>query len=871
MKATINFSISIFIALSVAAGLAIAGQPLVLQLMPAGNQVQLSWPSAIFDDTESMVFPEYEIQYSTNLTSWKPVTGKLRGVSGRSGPVFNLSLDYSPIPAFYRIQANLAPKTPDRLGDGGAEVFGYNAQFNTELAAIGEMPVQDFATNGANIAYLPQLSWDPTTAQFWSNFKSQFHLSSNELAVFTTNGFVVSERLASDSFGRSYYSLFNADLPAFVTADSVLHAWHGSYQSMLEELEEVELSTLLAQTISNMSLQLPQIWQSYGQGPLRDSILDADCFLTVANSLWVGQQVWSTLRDPSVEQEVTGALSAISRQGLEKIPLFGSMRTIDFSQFKVRGHYDASDRLRHYFKTMMWCGRIDRQIASEPPNQVDNDVRQLGTAVVLQSLLTQSGQFTNWSAIEQITRAFVGITDSMTFAQLGDLLSAAGIRSLADVTDLQVLTNLQTRLLSGELGAQSIHSDFFYSPLGPEQIKLPRSFTFCGQKFVLDSWAFSQVVFDRILWTSNGEPAKVFRRKPTCLDVAFSVFGDNQVVPEIAARILDTNGVPFRDGLPYQHNLLAVRKVVDDQDAGIWTNNIYTGWLSVLRALAAPTVDPKYPEAMRRRAWAMKTLNTQLGSWTELRHDTLLYAKQSYTEPGLCGYPAGFVEPRPEYWDSLKTLANLTAQAIGSLPLSGWVTIPSRDPAPWSPGSVTFSLADIQSSQVSFLNQFAGYMTTLAQMARKELAQEPFSADETQFLKDIMENSLVYTGIEQWNGWYPKLFYKNSLGGTAQQLPVCAHPDPQVVDVHTDLPDPFLTGDPGAVIHESVGNVNLLVVAVDNGPDRMVYAGPVFSHYEFEEPSGTRLSDAEWATMLGSSAKPPPPGWTRSYLVPQSQ
>jgi hypothetical protein len=108
---------------------------------------------------------------------------------------------------------------------------------------------------------------------------------------------------------------------------------------------------------------------------------------------------------------------------MQYVSLFGtnSYRWVDFFQFTVRGHYNNSERLRRYFKTMMWCGRIDLQLATFATNKED-DIRQLGTAIVLNYLLNQAGQHTNWSAFEQITRAFVGITDSMTLAQLNDLL-----------------------------------------------------------------------------------------------------------------------------------------------------------------------------------------------------------------------------------------------------------------------------------------------------------------------------------------------------------------------------------------------------------------------------------------------------------------
>jgi hypothetical protein len=59
----------------------------------------------------------------------------------------------------------------------------------------------------------------------------------------------------------------------------------------------------------------------------------------------------------------------------------------------------------------------------------------------------------------------------------------------------------------------------------------------------------------------------------------------------------------------------------------------------------------------------------------------------------------------------------------------------------------------------------------------------------------------------------------------------------------------------------------LLLIAVDSSADRMDYAGPVLSHYEFEMPSVTRKSDAEWSKDIREAKLPPRPEWTRSYLV----
>jgi hypothetical protein len=858
-----------------------------LGIQATRTNVNLSLPASINDPLQGLVFPEYTVQRSSDLNFWEPIGGRLQAISGRSGPMLNVSLNRDAGPNFYRavVSSSSSTTTTTETGDGGAEVFGYGTQFATELGLLDGMSVEVFSNNFPQPHYLPQIDWDPTTAQFWTNFNTDpaawnanlgtntagrrmndFRLDADELAIFQTNGFVVSGRLGGASFAQIYYEVFNDDLPVFVSTDSVMHAWHRTYENMLEELEEIELSTLLEQVITNMQAQLPQNYQAYGSGPLYNSFLDADFFLAVADSLWTGKQAPTALGIPGQDERVTLALESVASLSLRSLDLFGSLRVVDFSQFEVRGHYNDSVRLQHYFQTTMWCSLIDLRLATFYPNQED-DIRELGTALVLHQLLTEFGA---WAGLDQITTAFVGTTDSMTFAQLDDLLAAANIRTLADVPDLATLTNLQTRLLTGELGVEDIRSGVVFSPLSSDQAKLPRSFTVSGQKFVVDSWAFSQMTYDSILWSpADGTNVAVFkgktlRRKPSCLDVAFSIFGNDSVVPELAARMMETNGVIWRDDLPYQRNLTAVRNVIDSQDPGSWTNNTYMAWLGALRALSAPTVDPKYPEAMRTRAWAMKTLNTQLASWSELRHDTLLYAQQSYTSLTTCSYPAGFIEPRPEFWGQMNALATLTASAVAALPLSGTIVLPGS--------TVSYDLGVIKSAQLGCLTNFAATMLTLKQMAEEELTQRPFSPAEIAFLKNLIEETtLPYTGFHQYNGWYPRLFYRSNFGGDDFDLTQGSDKwDAMVADVQTDTPGDVITGDPGAVLHEAVGNVHLLMIAVDNGPDRMVYAGPVLSHYEFEEPGVTRLTDADWKTMVQSASQPPSPDWTQSYLVPAS-
>jgi hypothetical protein len=49
----------------------------------------------------------------------------------------------------------------------------------------------------------------------------------------------------------------------------------------------------------------------------------------------------------------------------------------------------------------------------------------------------------------------------------------------------------------------------------------------------------------------------------------------------------------------------------------------------------------------------------------------------------------------------------------------------------------------------------------------------------------------------------------------------------------------------------------------------MVYVGPAYSYYEFEQPAEKRLTDELWAQMLQTESMPERPEWTREFQAPK--
>jgi hypothetical protein len=140
----------------------------------------------------------------------------------------------------------------------GDDVFGYQAAFDRELARIGEITSAELAKLHPAAKYLAALTWDPTTAKYFSDFQQHgwFQLKPDETALLKKNGFVVSGRLSASSFAELYYRVFTLDLPVFITADSLLHAWHRSYDAILEEIEDRYLMTSVDEILGGMADKL---------------------------------------------------------------------------------------------------------------------------------------------------------------------------------------------------------------------------------------------------------------------------------------------------------------------------------------------------------------------------------------------------------------------------------------------------------------------------------------------------------------------------------------------------------------------------------------------------------------------------------------
>ena len=223
-------------------------------------------------------------------------------------------------------------------------------------------------------------------------------------------------------------------------------------------------------------------------------------------------------------------------------------------------------------------------------------------------------------------------------------------------------------------------------------------------------------------------------------------------------------------------------------------------------------------------AWQRPLLNTQLASWAELRHDTILYAKQSYSGGIACEFPDGYVDPYPAAFERLRLYALKGMEATEFL----------LDADAALAGSVR-----------SYFAELADISGTLKEMAEYQRTGMPFTAEHMAFLNDAVRSSQEGCGGPPvYSGWYARLaFYETD-----------AEYDPTIADVHTNPGTPSV---PASVLHVGTGEPRLMVVTVDTCAGPRAYIGVASSYFEVIVEGLDRLTDEEWSPMAPQAADVP--------------
>ncbi|MFZ5919358.1 MAG: DUF3160 domain-containing protein [Chloroflexota bacterium] len=644
------------------------------------------------------------------------------------------------------------------------------------------------------------------------------------------NGFVVVPSMAFGSMAEAYQQLKDRPLPILVTTDALLHTAHLFFDNLLRI---VEITTLRARLVGLIRVLLDASARDVAQADdpaVREAARRNLAFFSVgARLLEPSHQVAADVAD-LVDAELQLIRERTTGVPLPKSQVLGIRE--DYSQYIPRGHYTRNDDLRTYFLAVMWYGRMGFFLCPSESHALSQaDIERLARQALLitrylyHERVGEVSALDVWRGIYETTALFAGRAEDPgpdAYACLarevwGDL---PGVNQLAGGERLAAfLTQARQQLpRPGVLSTYYLTDD----TLTPRWQDGTLGFRFLSQRFVPDTHILSELVWDRVgRYLGRGEPFTLYvsmydgpyRGAPRGLDV-LAAFGS-----ELAERILHDEGDTEYGGYAEKLAGLKARYAQADSEP-----DLYHRWLGVFRELLVlpPETAPTF---MRNQAWARKQLNAALGSWAELRHDTMLYIKQSYTStPRGAAFeapppsPAAYVEPCPQVYRRLGALITHLRQG-----LDGW--------------------GMIEAGVRAKLTEFEALLSELSDIAARELQGRWPDASET---KDLSAIGARLKGLLRW----PQELVAQISSSADDRMAI-------VADVHTHL-------EGGVVLEEAVGDPFLICVELEREGRRVLYWGAVFSYYEFKQPLNDRLTDEAWQVMW---PKPPLPPWTRLFLA----
>ena len=650
----------------------------------------------------------------------------------------------------------------------------------------------------------------------------RFTFSDAQSALLAQNGFVVGPAEWLEFF-QVYENARYEEIPVFVTTDSVFHVYHLLFDKMLRDLErehfEPEIRALTAACLQS-AIDLRADLQGT---ELEDEARRVVAYFAVADALINPQPA---ITPPDVVDMVAGELALIeAHEGLKPSPIFSQdcpdncdpcdtmpppecldqpCLCEDYSQYVPRGHYTRSEQLQRYFRAMMWYGRINMRL--QRPGETR--MALLITYILRNTDVNGQPAAGVWARVYDPTVFIVGKADDLGFHEYGALWDTtfgpdAPASAIAGETKFAAFVEAARQLPPPQINSMWVY-------IWEDEEQVTQGFRFMGQRFVLDAYIFEELVWREVGTMDNP------RMLPKGLDV-MAALGSEE-----AYAILDEMGETAY--LHYPEQMAKLREEVGALQMDSWTQNLYWAWLYAFGPLLEPKGE-RYPAFMQTEGWTRKDLHAALGSWTELKHDTILYAKQVMAELGGGPPPEpphGWVEPNPEAYARLLALTRMTRDGLESRGL----------------------LTENTDANLLRLDDLLAFLLDVSQ---RELAGESLTGEDYERIKFYGGELEVMTLAAADQEGEGRPFFEED-----EQAAL-------VADVATD--------PTGYVLEEAIGRIFDIYVAVPDGAGGLHIAkGGVFSYYEFPWPMADRLTDEKWREMLAAGEAPERPEWTASFV-----
>ena len=636
-------------------------------------------------------------------------------------------------------------------------------------------------------------------------------LTAQQKNFLSQNGFVVIN--AGDQQFKDLREMVSSHngQPYYLTTDAAYHALHTTFNDLLAALESEYMRPELNRLLQAEYSKVGDYAAIFSGQPLEKDVELSQSYLAVAIKLLYPDVSIDAQMEAKIAPQIAQILQYGGKQPSLLIPGFED----DYGAYRPVGHYAGVPELENYFRCMTWLGRVAFKFKDpDVPGLIPSRAPLIMTLALREVQVDGEPAYQVWAGLNEITNFMIGPSDDPGPVEINRLMEEVYGRGMVP-SDLQDEAKWQTFLGKvDQLPAPQINSTF--ASFSAAQAA-SRDWRFMGQRFTLDSFIFQNLVYDKV--GTDQDP----RGLPSGLDVA-AAFGSSP-----ALAVLEAAGET--QYAHYTQQMSAVQAMVNDQPEDQWLNRFYSAWLYAFLPQVS-SKDSSFPPFMRTTAYGYKEMNSLLGSWAELKHDTVLYAKMPEAAggggPPTSGPAPAYVEPNPNVFYRLSYAADALYQ--GLLPI---MTIWSES------GGSKNNVSDLAIAYYR-LNGLAEFFQEFGDIAARELQGQSLTADDFAAIQVCLE-------------------IKDCLDrGPYSINPPSMDPIPVVAAV---------SGWKENVLEAGVGNLNRIYVAVPLEGKLEIAQGGVFTYYEFTQPRTDRLTDQAWIEKLDKNP-PLAPAWAGQFVLP---
>lgn len=624
----------------------------------------------------------------------------------------------------------------------------------------------------------------------------------------------------------------------FVTPDIVLHGYHKYFEMTLEELEKHDLRNALTSFLDDMVAGALAATKS-GDAVTKERAQSVAAQMITAQILLQNAQTQRPDYFPTPDDETNWtkndetadsfdnaaklipkyatSLSAEMRQKIsdelalvyeantvKESPLYNQYKEdvkADYTQYTPRSHYTKSSAQRAYFRAMMFLGRNGYVLSK------DIGLRDATLATSLLDAKQADGSTPRqyWNTIMDITGFYAGQSDDLTVNEwqvyVKDVLRQDLSKQLSDANLQSLGSNLDKLRLPKILSDVVVNPDVLVKTK-EDLLRDSLSVRVFGQRFTFDAWVLNQL-------TAGDEVSEPkLPSTPSALFVD-AALGGARAEMHIPRFLKDSAQFTDDETTGFLQKLSDIRASLANVTPMDWFSSLGTAWTHVLASLTG-SFGKGYPLYMQSDAFGDKQIQSFLGSYAELKHDTLLYAKQSYAELGAGGpdpqtpppVPKGFVEPNLVFWNRLLQLVAKQSDLF-----------------------TRYHLLENTNAAMR-LEQFNTDIMFYGTLAQKELSGTQISDDEYETLRT---KNIAYLADPFDGGQQP------DEDSAKTEL---------IADIHTDAKK-------GQILYEATARPYVMLALVGNEKSPRLVIGLAYNHYELTAPlGGNRLTDEDWKNTV---------------------